>query len=197
MNVGSVNSIGFRGSISETDNGNEYEKFNGGKKYLTLAHAGLTAVTSTVLSNNKNLNISLKRNGLDATQRVKAKTGGIAFLIAVAALSGLITGAIIDACVNNRRRKDVDKAVYKQEVKQNTNKGKIVCGLIFAGIGALSALSTKKILPLLTSTGWGIITGSVYDHGVNKNRKELSAKLKNNELGKPSTNKEVKPGANE
>lgn len=246
MSISSVNSINFQGKIKETKNGNQYEKYNGGKKSLPLVCAGIAAIPTALIMNSNLLDAiyRLSNSGLPQKSiRLTDKAKVVGLLAGVGALTGLISGLVIDAFVNHRRRKDVDKLVEKNQIKEKTNKGKLIFGGIGVGLGALesiasfmalrykqvitkekpieaisssaneSGLKTVNLLPkvkietikrqLTTNEklsifsiiplflGLSIVPGVIYDHGVNKFRKQLADKFNNNQIPKSKLDEKI------
>lgn len=173
MNIRSVSAVNFKGKIGTTDEGNEYEKSNAGKKFCTLMMPVGSGITLASLKN------------------VPKTPGIIAWNLTRALVIGLGIGALIDVFTNSTRRKDTDKFVEKGKKSKDTNKGKMIFGGIGLGIGALVAFGISNlnkilpqqqkispvVVPALCVLEW-LVMGTIYDHSVNKFRAKLAQKPK-------------------
>lgn len=160
MNITPIrNTQTFSGRIAETELGNEYEKCNTGKMINPLINMGLGVITYST--------VSIPRGG--------NKAAGLLFVLPLAALGGFIEGAITDAVINSRRKKDTDMLAIKGEVKEKTNNGKIITGGIGLALGALTALSRRRMIDLPISFANALTWGTIYDYEVNKSREQLKS----------------------
>lgn len=161
--------VAFSGSIQRTEKGNEYEKTNVAKGWLTSL-AGAGAILNLALDN----------------KAPKEKLTQAGFSLAIF----LALGSIIDHWANKQRRKDADSFAETKQVPELTNRGKLTGAKIGLGIGTVAAaaiyaiLSVKKkafstaekILPLVVipmATLANTFYGWFYDIGVNRFRKQL------------------------
>lgn len=98
MNVSGVNSVSFKGKISETKKGNQYEKTNISKKIGLIFVGCEVAINSVRLSCSKT----------ETPKAILARKWARLMLIETVLAVGI--GAIIDGLINRSRRKKVDKA---------------------------------------------------------------------------------------
>lgn len=185
MQVGLVkNTQPFFGKTSETDLGSEYEKSNTGKLMVPLIAAGVNSIEYFA--------VEAKNSGFKAS-RLAAKVG-------VSAVVALIVGAITDALVNSKRRKDADKLSVTEKVEGNTHKGKIITGCIGLALGSLSFVGLNKmkvsnalkysVIPMSLLT-W-LTPGVIYDNGVNKFRGQLKNQESKKSQEKPKKQEQPK-----
>ena len=119
MNVGSVNSVKFGSKLSVTKEGNEYKKTHMGLKAgIILGGGGFLALGlgGNIMASGGNAKKGFK--GFFATfKKLKPAIGAILTTAVVAGVLGGI-GAIHDAIVNNKIRKNVDNAVAKVKLEK-------------------------------------------------------------------------------
>lgn len=151
-----------------TDNGNEYQKTNAGKKAIPAVFAAQTLISGAILAK--------------ASKGISKGVLAVGTVIgaAVMAVLGLGVGAIVDAISNRTIRKDADKYAETGNIPQNTNHGKRNGLGIGLGLCLISLLRGNKETPAFNKAFSFALTlaaytfyGGVYDHSVNKFRENL------------------------